>query len=913
MVLSVARRVLGQEQDAEDVCQATFLLLARKASQVLRTHSVAGWLCSTARLTALNARKIKGRRTRAAIRAGTRATKAIHPSLEQMTGAELVSALDEELARLPDRYRSPLVLCCMEGLARDAAARRLGVPLGTFRMHLERGRRRLQAALARRGIELGIALLAVGVGQNASAARAESVRSIMAVIRGTVPAGVAALSQGVTTMKTMKFFLFAFFAACTTAVAAVALGIGRFPASEGPATANEPSSPGRTLGPAATPAATPAESARPALGQVQPSPQVAESETVAVRGRVLDPGGKPVCGAKVYLARATDDFFSGATSIEPATSGPDGRFEFPISRSELERDRGARWVAPTQVMAVAQGFGCDWTNLGSAEGEITFRLVPDVPVKGRILDPDGRPVAGARISVLAIGTVPGDNLDNLITRYRQGLVINSPFVKRWNGPLPRPSAVLTTGADGHFHLAGVGRERCAELYVEGPGIATAALLFWNGCVLTRPMEKMTFHREGVDMTQVLYGSSFDYVGAPTRPIRGVVRDKASGKPLAGVAVENRPEYDLWARCKAVTDKEGRYELRGMRKSNSYTLVLTPPDGLTFQRRVQLTDTPGLGVLNGDVEMLRGLTLRGTVTDKATGKPVPQARVEYYPLFGNPNVPAAGVAGEWAPCSLATTEADGTYVLTAFPGPGVIAVADPNKGAYRHAVVTKQEVKDFFKTPVHSTYAEGFLTTVTGTNNTWAIRQEDYHALGLAEPGEKDEGLVKDIALERPRTVAGRVVGPDGQPVSGAAVFGLVLGGQEALKGSEFTVRGLNPRDSRSLILYHAGKKLGFFLSELCGDTAGPVTVKLQPCGSVSGRVVDKEGKPQAGARVEYMGSAGLANGTKLESVTTDKEGRFRVEGLVPGLPYVLFPADPPPINVAPLKSGEQKDLGDLVR
>src|SRR5437899_1234245 len=69
MVLGVARRVLGHEQDAEDVCQATFLLLARKSGG-LRRQSVAGWLCATARLTACTARKARARRARAEARAG---------------------------------------------------------------------------------------------------------------------------------------------------------------------------------------------------------------------------------------------------------------------------------------------------------------------------------------------------------------------------------------------------------------------------------------------------------------------------------------------------------------------------------------------------------------------------------------------------------------------------------------------------------------------------------------------------------------------------------------------------------------------------------------------------------------------------------------------------------------------------
>jgi hypothetical protein len=139
-------------------------------------------------------------------------------------------------------------------------------------------------------------------------------------------------------------------------------------------------------------------------------------------------------------------------------------------------------------------------------------------------------------------------------------------------------------------------------------------------------------------------------------------------------------------------------LLGLAKGRWYSLVVKPADGLYFQRRADLQDTPGLGALTGDIELVRGLTVRGKVTDKATGKPVAQARVDYHPLAGNPNVNAK-LAGYWAPRSEATTGPDGSYALTVLPGPGVLGVAGPKPDAYRPALVTLKERKDFFKAPI----------------------------------------------------------------------------------------------------------------------------------------------------------------------------------------------------------------------
>src|SRR5205823_161751 len=97
-----------------------------------------------------------------------------------------------------------------------------------------------------------------------------------------------------------------------------------------------------------------------------------------------------------------------------------------------------------------------------------------------------------------------------------------------------------------------------------------------------------------------------------------------------------------------------------------------------------------------------------------------------------------------------------------------------------------------------------------------------HALVLLEPGEREERLVKDAALERTQERKGRVIGPDGEPLTSVTVTGLWSSRWyvvETLKGAEFTVRGINPRAPRQLTFYHKDKNLGFFLKELPGEKA----------------------------------------------------------------------------------------------
>jgi RNA polymerase sigma factor (sigma-70 family) len=164
MVLAAGRRVLDNAQDAEDVCQAAFLLLAQKAASQRWQTSVANWLHRTAHLLALKAQTAATRRAR---REGNAARRPPNNPLADLRAQELLAVLDEELLRLPEPLRAPLVLCYLQGTTRDEAAQRLGCPLATLKNRLERGRQQLHAALVRRGLSLSSVLVGALLTQNA--------------------------------------------------------------------------------------------------------------------------------------------------------------------------------------------------------------------------------------------------------------------------------------------------------------------------------------------------------------------------------------------------------------------------------------------------------------------------------------------------------------------------------------------------------------------------------------------------------------------------------------------------------------------------------------------------------------------------------------------------------------------------
>ena len=157
----VCRAVLNDTHDAEDAFQATFLVLARKAAAVRRRESVAAWLYGVAQQVA--ARKALHRVARR--RVLEREARPMLPQEPDPDAAELRLLLHEELGRLPERFRAPLVLCYLQGKSNEEAARALGCPVGTIKSRLAHARERLRGRLARRGAAMGAAALAVCLGE----------------------------------------------------------------------------------------------------------------------------------------------------------------------------------------------------------------------------------------------------------------------------------------------------------------------------------------------------------------------------------------------------------------------------------------------------------------------------------------------------------------------------------------------------------------------------------------------------------------------------------------------------------------------------------------------------------------------------------------------------------------------------
>ena len=557
------------------------------------------------------------------------------------------AALHEEVDRLPERLRRPLVLCHLEDRTHAQAAVELRLGEATVRRRLAGARELLRSRLARRGI-VPAAAAGGGVGLG----------RLAGVVGGQWPSG----------RRWRRRFPGGI---VTPAASARSRGGGDAVDLHGQdeALCRRGQSGLRTI------SGLVAASGRPVDDPPKPAPRPEgrgrrPGRAVEVRGRVVGPHEVPIAGAAVTVTLPDEDAAgtSRTRGVASAQAGADGRFRFEVAAPSAEdpaADPG--WRRP-EVIASAEGYGPDWVALDEArEGEVTLRLAPDdVPLRGRVLDLEGRPVAGARVTMNLISTAKGGDLTPYLKAVRDGTEDGNGrlLARRWFGPLPNRKGAVTTDAEGRFTLDGFGRERLVEMTAEAPSIEHVTFM-----AMTRAAEAVGGSGEksiGLGSGRV-HGARFDLVVPPGRSITGVVRDKGTRQPFPGMWVKG---------AKAHTDDRGRFVATGFAKGKRYELMVRAGRGQPYFVTCKIVaDPPGLGPIEDDVECVRGIPFTLRLTDKATGKPV-VGEVSYSPVY--PNRWSRVVTG-FEPINgvgsyvHAFREPDGTYSGGVLPGPGAIFV------------------------------------------------------------------------------------------------------------------------------------------------------------------------------------------------------------------------------------------------
>jgi RNA polymerase sigma factor (sigma-70 family) len=898
-VLRVCRRVLQHQQDAEDAFQATWLVLAQNSGSIRKREALAGWLYAVAYRIAMKARRSAARRRSHETRFRDRSPRIT----ASPTWDDVQSVLDEEIHRLPKVFQTAFVLCVLQGKSGPDAARELGIREGTLSSRLSRARRRLQERLARRGIQLSTLLAAMALAESVvraslpAALTASVLRSAILVASGEkaaalVPTKVAALAAGVS--RTM--FLTKIKSATAVLLAASAFVAGAGSLVVGAITASQAEQ----------------KQATPAPRPVNPAPQLEDPgrhekhDTIQVAGRVTDPDGNPVAGAKLIFV------YPSAEKVPEkvwATTASDGRFQFSVARS-IENAAWSRndWKRMYVVAAAHRhGLAAAKVEAGEAANHLTLQLArDDVPVQGRILDLQGRPVAGVKVSVADDVAIPkkGDLTDSIEAFKAAGndanVMVARHLLYLWSPAFSALFPPVTTGADGRFEIKGIGRERVVRLRIEGPAIATREIH-----VMTRvtPNIQGTRPRRPRDPpAAVYYGAAFDFVVPPVKPVIGVIRDRQTQKPLSGIIVESHiiadTELHGYSLLRTTTDEAGRYRLTGLSKAAGHQIMARVEDQPYLTALQKVPNTPGLEPVTVDFALRRGISVTGRVVDKVTGKGL-RAGVEYFCFLDNPFLKNRhDVERSWR-----GTQQDGTFRTTVLPGPGALGVR-ASEEQYRMGVGADQ---------LPGRRENGFFLT-----QPYFLHPGGYHAVVPVNPKADAESLTCDVILDPGRSLAGKVLDPDGKPLSGARACGLrgmTSWDNEPLPGADFEVLSLSANEPRMLQFIHEGKRLAGCLA-IRGDEREPVRVRLHPWGSVTGRLVMLDGEPLADAGITSLGSS-KPDGWTLGAlpyyfIRSDREGRFRIDGLAPGLTYLLGLRERyiEAIEVS-IKAGETKNLGDI--
>ena len=911
MVLGVCRRRLPGSPDAEDAFQAVFLVLARRAGSIRRAEGLRAWLHGVAVRTAREARRGAARR-RARERAAMAHAQAVAEPDHGL--AERLGLLDEELGRLPERYRSPLVLCELEGASRREAAERLGLAEGTLSSRLARGRVLLRDRLVRRGVALGAGSLAALLPGPADAAipgpLAESTARLAVSITaggsaaGMVPAAVASLAGRMLTMTAR--------ASLRTALAALALVAA-----------------GITLAWAAGPKRDEPKAEAPAAVTAKPEGKAAAAVEapkptgIDVRGTVVDEAGRPVAGAEVRVDAFADQEARGVT-------GADGSFSIASRRRK-----------PDGMSILARSPGGDRRgafrysfNMTREQADDPARLVlkPARGVAVRVADAKGLPVPGAAVVIAGTFQVADESTTDADGRARLSVPADARI--EWVIAL-KPGVGFDYAECGKFDgvpaeelpdsvalaLDGTRSARIKAVDRDGTPLAGIAFSPW---LLRKPGKRGIVNLPASRAFAATTGpdgfAAFDWLPANEQAItfwprtEGYTHRRAElaaggrstitarliraetirgrvvrpdGAPAAGirlVALGSGNGRDN-GQAQGRTAADGSYELE-VPPGEAYSVAVDDADWAAPARLdvVVRAGKPAVGV---DFRLTRGTLLRGTVTVAPTGRPVAGEFIRLAEDCGR--APAdLGEEGDHFAREVqrqvgATTDEQGRYSIRL--GPGTYTLCGPPRTEEQ-----KLTVKD--------------------------------------EPE-----VVRDFRMPRPGKgpLSGRVVTATDptRGVAGATVTYLSANNRSypvaVTADAEGRFRVERDLDKTTLCAKSPDGSLGAIVE--IGAEDPKVVIPVAPTAAATGLLLDEKGEAAANERVEWGRTVRVGPDEDSPSmhcfgtrVVTDAMGRFTLPSLVVGQEYsiatlrknhyalagVVRPDSPAPIDLGTLRAGSYR-------
>jgi RNA polymerase sigma factor (sigma-70 family) len=598
------------------------------------------------------------------------------------------------------------------------------------------------------------------------------------------------------------------------------------------------------------------------------SDDIQPDDTVSVSGQIIGADGKPVAGAQVAVLTTGKNSGRGADLsnpmhvVGPVQADREGRFRLPQYRFDWRNYVEAQVVAG----APGQGLGCKNIFFGGNLSGLTIQLPREQVFRGRFVDLQGQPAAGVPVRLFFVGIPKPGRAEGARMWERQELL-----------PLwPNPGK---TDPQGRFTIRGIGADMMIGLEVSDDRFAYQ----W-----VSPLDNKGGAEE---VTRTL---------APAHIIEGQVVAADTGKPVAGAGLTvyaTEKELGSFMGVSGRADAQGRFRINP-HPGSIFHIKAFPPDSAPYLAKEVILKWPkGEVKQQVTVPVPSGAVVRGKVCEAASGKPIAGTTVHFLPgEKDNPNLKHN------IESTTGITDAGGVFQMTVVPGPGYLAFLGPTDDYVQIEMLSN---KVFYDKPGGERYDAHAWHRIHG---------------GVGKPQELS------VSLQRGVTLKGKLLDSAGKPIAEALMFGPRFSWNDsvtgfhprprsvAVHGGQFELHGLDLKQTYPVFFLDPKNKEGT-IAHLSGNQAeaGPVIVRLSPCGSAVVRFVDAKGKPVVGLRnyspriqvqpgASMFDRTALDKGLVIESTeilanwdrtnywdgpVTDARGQMTLPALIPGAKYSI--------------------------
>lgn len=591
------------------------------------------------------------------------------------------------------------------------------------------------------------------------------------------------------------------------------------------------------------------------MADVRRALSVNSENEVVLSGYVTDRNGTPIPDATVYDKHSQ------------TSSDSKGFFKLETAAANSVK------TTHRTLIAAKNGFGLGYSKFALSQSKnIEISLPSDTKIQGQLVDFEGMPIVGATVALKSISAL--DDADEFLSLAKAITTDLSQLPRGTSLPAAKIASVISN-EQGRFELEGIGTDRLVQLRIDGAEIART-----NARILTRQIEPVSVLRESGMFSQrigevTFHGQNPTIVCQPTQPIEGIVVDRETGAPLAGVEIYSDVFSGLPISgvrdIKATSDIDGRFQLSGMPVGPDNSITAFPKvkgkNAIPYLARdFEVPEGDGVSLVEMRLELQRGTWIRGKVLNARTGQAVENCRVTYKPFLDNEL--AADLYSENSvpdPIGYLETQEDGKFELVALPGRAVLDVWVVDEPYFPPGQGWDQISQE------HKDHLGNIQVIGYPSNREHPTMMKEINVVG----DQPMEGLVYE--LDPGKDIQINLFDPAGKPLEGVTIrYGLSgLHDRQVCERTQTLATGFLKGQSRTLNFHHVSRDLGLIRTIRFEDQS-PLNLTLQPNAKFHGVLVDRNGDPivRAKLRVDVSENKNFHLNSLPFAINTDEQGRF---------------------------------------